>query len=137
MDENAPDEIKIPYANILDIRLKAIQDRDGDSGISASAIPEIRLESDPTVTPEISVSSPGSFSSRRQTVPKTLVVSKSYNSGDAHPRHLSALFRILYLHSMINPGHLSPHIPALLVPLYSVLSQEIDAEDQSNVEGIF
>ncbi|KAJ7940766.1 regulator of Vps4 activity in the MVB pathway-domain-containing protein [Mycena leptocephala] len=135
LDENAPDEIKIPYANILDIRLKAIQDRDGDSGISASAIPEIRLESDPTVTPEISVSSPGSFSSRRQTVPKTLVVSKSYNSGDAHPRHLSALFRILYLHSMINPGHLSPHIPALLVPLYSVLSQEIDAEDQSNVEA--
>ncbi|KAJ6547443.1 regulator of Vps4 activity in the MVB pathway-domain-containing protein [Mycena capillaripes] len=135
LDENAPNEIKIPYANILDIRLKAIQDRDSSSGVSASSIPEIRLESDLAVTPEISISAPESFSGRRQNIPKTLVTSRSYNSGDAHPKHLSALFRILYLHSMINPGNLSPHIPALLVPLYSVLSQEIEAEDQSNVEA--
>jgi hypothetical protein len=36
---------------------------------------------------------------------------------------------------MINPGNLSPHIPALLVPLYSVLSQEIESEDLAHVEG--
>ncbi|KAJ7685069.1 regulator of Vps4 activity in the MVB pathway-domain-containing protein [Mycena polygramma] len=135
LDENAPETTKIPYANILDTRLKAIQDRDSDSRIPASTIPEIRLESDSGVTPEISVSAPESFSGRRRNVPKTLVTSKLFTSGDAHPKHISALFRILYLHSMINPGNLSPHIPALLVPLYSVLSQEIEAEDQSNVEA--
>lgn len=132
LDENAPDEIKIPYANILDLRLKAIQGRNNDSA-GSPAIPEIRLD-----TPEISVSAPESESlaSRRQAVqPKTLVTSKPYNSGEAHPKHLTALFRILYLHSVINPGNHSPHIPALLVPLYSVLTQEIEPEDQSNAEG--
>ncbi|KAJ7343602.1 regulator of Vps4 activity in the MVB pathway-domain-containing protein [Mycena albidolilacea] len=132
LDENAPDEIKIPYANILDLRLKAIQGRNNDSA-GSPAIPEIRLD-----TPEISVSAPESESlaSRRQAVqPKTLVTSKPYNSGEAHPKHLTALFRILYLHSVINPGNHSPHIPALLVPLYSVLTQEIEPEDQSNAEA--
>ncbi|KAF8212364.1 regulator of Vps4 activity in the MVB pathway-domain-containing protein [Mycena galopus ATCC 62051] len=132
LDENAPEEIKIPYANVLDTRFKAIQDRDNDSS-SSPAIPEIRLD-----TPEISVSAPESESlaSRRQAVlPKTLVTSKPYNTGNTHPKHLTALFRILYLHSVINPGNHSPHIPALLAPLYSVLSQEVEAEDQSNVEA--
>ncbi|KAJ6596779.1 regulator of Vps4 activity in the MVB pathway-domain-containing protein [Mycena vulgaris] len=135
LEESAPDEIKIPYANNLDVRLKAIQDRGSDVHASASAIPEIRLESEMDVTPEISVSAPESFSGRRQGVPKTLVTSKPYNSGDAHPKHLSALFRILYLHSMINPGNLSPHIPALLLPLYRVLNQEIESEDLAHVEA--
>ncbi|KAJ7740722.1 regulator of Vps4 activity in the MVB pathway-domain-containing protein [Mycena maculata] len=134
-DEMAPDDMKIAYAHNLDVRLKAIQDRDIDSRVSASAIPEIRLEPEANVTPEISVSTPESLSSRRQTAPKTLVTSKPYNSGDTHPKHLSALFRLLYLHSMINPGNLSPHIPALLVPLYSVLSQEIETEDLAHVEA--
>ncbi|KAJ7273592.1 regulator of Vps4 activity in the MVB pathway-domain-containing protein [Mycena haematopus] len=132
LHENASDEIKIPYANILDIRLKAIQDRDNTSS-GSPAVPEIRLD-----TPEISVSAPEpeSLASRRQAVqPKTLVTSKPYNSENTHPKHLTALFRILYLHSMVNPGNHSPHIPALLVPLYSVLSQEIEPEDQSNVEA--
>ncbi|KAJ7109261.1 regulator of Vps4 activity in the MVB pathway-domain-containing protein [Mycena epipterygia] len=135
LDEIAPDEIKISYANNLDIRLKAIQNRGSDLPSSAHAIPEIRLESEPDGTPEISVSAPESFSGRRQGVPKTLVTSKPYNSGDAHPKHLSAIFRLLYLHSMINPGNLSPHIPALLVPLYSVLNQEIESEDLAHVEA--
>ncbi|KAJ7156093.1 regulator of Vps4 activity in the MVB pathway-domain-containing protein [Mycena crocata] len=132
LDDNAPDEIKISYANNLDLRLKAIQDRDSNG--SPAAIPEIRLQSDST--PEISVSAPESLSSRRQaTAPKTLVTSKPYVSGEAHPKHLSALFRLLYLHSVINPGNLSPHIPALILPLYSVLSQEIEPEDVPHVEA--
>ncbi|KAJ7470653.1 regulator of Vps4 activity in the MVB pathway-domain-containing protein [Mycena latifolia] len=136
LEEIAPDDIKIPYANILDIRLKAIQDRGSQVQASTPAIPEIRLESEMDAPPEISLSTPESFSDRRQTVPKTLVfTSKPYNSGEAHPKHLSALFRILYLHSMVNPGNLSPHIPALLVPLYSVLSQEIEHEDLAHVEA--
>ncbi|KAJ7098032.1 regulator of Vps4 activity in the MVB pathway-domain-containing protein [Mycena belliarum] len=135
LEEIAPDRIKIPYANILDIRLKAIQDRDADVRASAPGIPEIRLESGAEVTPEISVSAPESSSGRRQGVSKTLVTSKPYNIGDTHPKHLSALFRLLYLHSMINPGNISPHIPALLVPLYSVLSQEIEQEDLAHVEA--
>ncbi|KAJ7452536.1 regulator of Vps4 activity in the MVB pathway-domain-containing protein [Mycena galericulata] len=134
LDEMAPDDIKIPIAQNLDMRLKAIQDRDIDSSVAAPAIPEIRLESE-SVTPEISLSAPESLSSRRQTAPKTLVTSKPFNTGDAHPKHLSALFRLLYLHSTINPGNLSPHIPALLVPLYCVLSQEIETEDLAHVEA--
>ncbi|KAJ6455699.1 regulator of Vps4 activity in the MVB pathway-domain-containing protein [Mycena sanguinolenta] len=130
LDENASDQIKIPYANILDVRLKAIQGRDS---VGSAAIPEIRLD-----TPEISVSEPEpeTLASRRQAAqPKTLVTSKPYPTENTHPRHLTALFRILYLHSVINPGNLSPHIPALLVPLYSVLSQEVEPEDQSNAEA--
>ncbi|KAJ7172601.1 regulator of Vps4 activity in the MVB pathway-domain-containing protein [Mycena filopes] len=136
LNEDAPEEIKIPYANNLDIRLKVIQDR--DSSRSSSPIPEIRLEADSGGTPEISVSAPETLSSRRNTAPKTLVTAQSapsYSTGDAHPKHLSALFRILYLHSVINPGNHSPHIPALLVPLYSVLSQEIETADLSHVEA--
>ncbi|KAF7363337.1 DUF292-domain-containing protein [Mycena sanguinolenta] len=130
LDENASAEIKIPYANILDVRLKAIQDRDS---AGSTAIPEIRLD-----TPEISVSEPEpeTLASRRQAVqPRTLVTSKPYPAQNTHPRHLTALFRILYLHSVINPGNHSPHIPALLVPLYSVLIQEVEPEDQSNAEA--
>ncbi|KAJ7710027.1 regulator of Vps4 activity in the MVB pathway-domain-containing protein [Mycena rosella] len=135
LEEIAPDKIKIPYANNLDVRLKAIQDRGSDVHAPTPAIPEIRLESETDLIPEISISAPESFSSRRQGVPKTLVTSKPYNSGDAHPKHLSALFRLLYLHSMINPGNISPHIPALLVPLYAVLSQEIEPDDLAHVEA--
>ncbi|KAJ7046656.1 regulator of Vps4 activity in the MVB pathway-domain-containing protein [Mycena alexandri] len=137
LNEDAPDEIKIPYASNLDVRLKAIQDRDRESR-SSSPMPEIRLEADSGGTPEISVSAPETLSSRRNTAPKTLVTAQSaplYSTGDAHPKHLSALFRILYLHSMINPGNHSPHIPALLVPLYSVLSQEIETEELAHVEA--
>ncbi|KAJ6630677.1 regulator of Vps4 activity in the MVB pathway-domain-containing protein [Mycena sp. CBHHK59/15] len=132
LDEDAPDATKIPYANNLDNRMKAIQDR--DSGVSVPSIPEIRLEAEADVTPEISLTTPEGFSGRRQNVPQTLVTSKLYASGEAHQKHLSALFRLLYLHSTINPGNLSPHIPALLVPLYSVLNQEIESEDLAHVE---
>ncbi|KAJ7632505.1 regulator of Vps4 activity in the MVB pathway-domain-containing protein [Roridomyces roridus] len=135
LEETAPDDIKITYAQNLDIRLKAIQDRDIDSGAPVDAIPEIRLEPEPNSTPEISLSTPESLASRLQAAPKTLVTSRPYNTGDAHPKHSSALFRLLYLHSMINPGNLSPHIPALLATLYSVLCQEIEADDLAHVEA--
>ncbi|KAK7014965.1 DUF292-domain-containing protein [Favolaschia claudopus] len=131
LDETASDDLKISYADILDTRLKDIQDRDKDP--NSAPIPEIRLD-----TPEISISAPEpeSLASRRQVIPpKTLIVSNSHHPGDAHPRHLSALFRILYLHSVINPGNHSPHLPALLVPLYSVLNQEVELEDQSHIEA--
>ncbi|KAJ7285961.1 regulator of Vps4 activity in the MVB pathway-domain-containing protein [Mycena rebaudengoi] len=133
LDEFAPEEIKITYADNLDTRIKSIQGRNSDP--SASPVPEIRLEEDSEPTPEISLSGPESFSRRRQNVPKTLVMSQSHKSGELHPKHQSALFRLLYLHSVINPGNLSPHIPALLVPLYSVLNQEIEPEDLEHVEA--
>ncbi|KAJ7219165.1 regulator of Vps4 activity in the MVB pathway-domain-containing protein [Mycena pura] len=136
LNENAPDEIKIPYANSLDVRLKAIRERDRDSCDSAPSIPEIRFESNTNAVPQISVTAPETRSLRRQDVPsRTSVAPQPSNVGELHPKHLSAFLRVLYLHSVINPGNLSPYISALLVPLYSVLNQEIEREDMSHVEA--
>lgn len=128
LDNCAPDNTKINCARNLDARLTVIHVQNPEEP-GSSSIPEIRLESGIAEVPEISLSEP---ETRRKASPATVVLS---NSGNVHPKHLSALLRLLYLHSAINPGNLSPHIPALLVPLYSVLSQEIEIEDLAHVEG--
>ncbi|KAJ7063188.1 regulator of Vps4 activity in the MVB pathway-domain-containing protein [Mycena amicta] len=130
LDENAPEDIRISYANILDVRLKAIHDRDAGP---ATAIPEIRLEFNAPSPPQISISAPSTLSERRSAAPTITLT--PHTAGGVHPKHLSALCRILYLHTTINPGHLSPHIPALLVPLYLVLNQEIELEDLAHAEA--
>ena len=139
LDEAAPDDIRIDCATNLDFRLRDIQEHDMKCSTTDSSTsnftPEIRIESDYSDTPEISLSSPESNSSGRHNVSTTLLPSKAYNSANAHQKHLSALLRILYLHSCINPGNHSPHIPSLLVPLYSVLLQEIEPQDLAHVEA--
>ncbi|KAF7295030.1 DUF292-domain-containing protein [Mycena indigotica] len=128
LDEKAAEDIKITYADILDTRLQAIH---ALTSQPSSSIPEIRLEADAPSSPP-----PTSLSERRPVAPSiTLLTSQTGIVGDMHPRHTSALSRILYLHSTINPGNLSPHIPALLVPLYVVLNQEIEVEELSHVEA--
>jgi hypothetical protein len=134
MDHIASDDIKIVCANNLDYRLKVIQDWNSEPSID-SITPEIRLESDGDGTPEISLSAPESLSSLQQNTPTTLLPSKVYHSGSANQKHSSALLRLLYLHTSINPGNHSPHLPTLLVPLYSVLTQEIEPQDSAHVEA--
>lgn len=53
----------------------------------------------------------------------------------ANEEHWSTLRRLLYLHTRINPGNVSPHISSLLVVLYMVMNQEAEQEDLAHVEA--
>ncbi|KAK0210640.1 regulator of Vps4 activity in the MVB pathway-domain-containing protein [Desarmillaria ectypa] len=132
LNDFCPEEARIFCASNLDRRLEAIKAVQSPS--ASIDIPEIRLESE-TETAINEDSSQGTFSIRRSNIPPTLFVSKSLSEGKAHSKHMSALYRLLYIHSAINPGNLSPHIPNLLVPLYSVLTQEIEPEDIAHAEA--
>ncbi|KAJ3916268.1 regulator of Vps4 activity in the MVB pathway-domain-containing protein [Lentinula edodes] len=127
LDNSAPDSLKITCSNNLSARLQIIQKtRHPDSSPS---IPEIRLEPDaPDDALEVSATE------NRNSGPTVLHPSHAFGA-QAHERHASALLRLLYLHSSVNPGNLSPHIPALLLPLYSVLNQEVEPDDLAHVEA--
>ncbi|KAI9510225.1 regulator of Vps4 activity in the MVB pathway-domain-containing protein [Russula earlei] len=124
LDPSANKRIKIPCSANLDIRLRAIN-RDND-------ISEIRLGDEADLIPEISVTSPGVDGS---TPHQTIFSSHSFNTGNAHPKHASALIRLLYIHSCLNPANQSPHVASLLIPLYSVLHQEVESLDAAHVEA--
>ena len=62
-------------------------------------------------------------------------ISDSCDSEALHKLHRSALLRLLYLHTRINPGNTSPQVPSLLVLLYGVLNREIEPEDRVHVEA--
>ncbi|KAK0240250.1 regulator of Vps4 activity in the MVB pathway-domain-containing protein [Armillaria nabsnona] len=132
LDDLCPEATRIFCASNLDRRLEAIKAVHSPS--ASIGIPEIRLESEAETTTNED-SQQGTFSIRRSNIPPTLFVSKSLSEGMAHSKHMSALYRLLYIHSAINPGNLSPHIPNLLVPLYSVLMQEIEPEDIAHAEA--
>lgn len=95
----------------------------------------IHLDTDGAGTPAISLSAPDSPRSSNSSAPTTLLRSRSYSASGAHPRHASALLRLLYVHSTLNPANRSPQIASLLVPLYSALIEEIEPEDASHVEA--
>ena len=116
LDDSAPGEIKIPCAHNLEMRLALIRDR----GRSVpTATPDIRLEED-------------MFSQRESTL---LSSSNSWTVGNVDQKHVTALLRLLYLHTSINSGNLSPCISSLLVPLYAVLNQEVEPEELAHVEA--
>lgn len=125
LDPSADEKIKISCATNLDIRLAAIRrNEDGSQGL-----PEIRLddEADVVPVPEISVVSPGAH--------RTVFPVRPFNTGNVHPKHAAALIRLLYIHSCLNPANHSPHMASLLIPLYSVLHQEVEAPDVAHVEA--
>lgn len=136
LDPTAPDNICISAASYLDERLSLLK---GDGDVCET--PEIRLETDlngsdpasPTLPPPSST--PTRLASRRQRQPTTLLPSKAYNAPPVHRDHLSALFRLLYLHNTLNPAVQSPHVPWLLVPLYSALVGETDEDDVAHAEA--
>lgn len=136
LDEDAPKEIRIPCAHNLDRRLNAINQKDSGSVGDLNVMPEIRLETDEIPgTPEISVTAPEN-SSETPAASTTLVSSRSFGTAsNASRRHISALVRLLYVHSCLNPAHRSPYIASLLVPLYSVLNMEIEAQDVAHAEA--
>ena len=119
LDSDAPDNIRIPCANNLDMRLAILKDKCQTSG----SVPEIQIDaSSPQDAP-----SDSNFA--------TLVHANILDLPYVHPRHASALLRILYLHATINPGILSPHVPSLLIPLYTVFAQESEPEYAAHIEA--
>ncbi|KAG9313346.1 hypothetical protein JVU11DRAFT_5653 [Chiua virens] len=129
LDPSAPEDIRISCASNLDKRLALLR---GDSDTCDT--PEIRLESE--LNGSADPSSPSSSTGiRRQHRPTTLLPSKAYNAPPAHRAHLSSLLRLLYLHSTLNPAVQSPHVPWLLVPLYSALVGETDEDEVAHAEA--
>ncbi|KAH7889329.1 regulator of Vps4 activity in the MVB pathway-domain-containing protein [Phlebopus sp. FC_14] len=128
LDSEASDDVKVDCAWNLDIRLRLIRGERTESEFSRT--PEIRLEPEeqPTRTPD-------SLASRRPGAPTTLLRGKSWSTPPAHQRHISALLRLLYIHSCLNPANQSPHIASLLVPLYSVLLKEVKPEEVAHAEA--
>lgn len=137
LDEDAPEEIQIRYACNLDRRLDVISQLDSGSAGDPNATPEIRLETDDIpATPEISITAPEDPSDEIPTAPTTLVASRSFGTAsNVGRKHMSALVRLLYVHSCLNPAHRSPYIASLLIPLYSVLNMEIEAQDVAHAEA--
>ncbi|TRM61879.1 regulator of Vps4 activity in the MVB pathway-domain-containing protein [Schizophyllum amplum] len=152
LDDAAADDIRLSCAHNLDDRLKLITD--ARNPLATGPTPEIRLDDDstPTIqlsepadeTPSIQLSSPVDDNGAGAAAlalapgkkkPTTLHPSRAYGSLNVSPKHESALRRLLYLHSSINPGNLSPHISSLLVPLYTVMNREIQLEDMAHVEA--
>ncbi|KDQ60737.1 hypothetical protein JAAARDRAFT_560385 [Jaapia argillacea MUCL 33604] len=134
LDDVASEDIRVNCAGNLDARLRLIQDRDSHEALP-QVTPEIRLDSNHDGTPEISLSTPESPSALQINTPTTLVPSKTYRAGGAHQKHSSALLRLLFVHSSLNPAHRSPHLASLLVPLYYVLNQEIEQRELAHVEA--
>lgn len=96
---------------------------------------ETLLDTASTGTPEISLSAPDSPTSTHSGAPTTLVPSRAYSALGAHPKHESALIRLLYIHFSLNPAHRAPQTASLLVPLYSALIEEVIPEDAAHIEA--
>lgn len=133
LDENADETERIGCAHLLDARLQLINGQVSES--KPAGIPEIRLEPDPGVLGPTASSSSGSIASRRPGAPTLLLRAKPFDVSNAHPKHISALLRLLYVHSCINPANQSPHVPSLLVPLYAVLVMEVEPENLAHAEA--
>ncbi|KAG6814300.1 hypothetical protein H0H92_013425 [Tricholoma furcatifolium] len=131
LDDDAKDEIKLTCAKNLDTRLDILRARESKLNSTAP-----KAEPDSISAPEISLSSPDvDQSSGVDGITTTLLSFKPLSASIVHPKHLSALLRLLYLHASVNPGHISPHIPSLLVPVYAVLNHEVSPEDLAHVEA--
>ena len=133
LDLTAPNTIRIACASNLDKRLALLK---GDEDTSET--PEIRLESDLSGSPDpasLPSSTATALSPRLQRPPTTLLPSKPYNAPPAHRAHLSTLLRLLYIHSSLNPAVQSPHVPWLIVPLYSAFIGETNEDDMAHVEA--
>ncbi|KAF9242094.1 regulator of Vps4 activity in the MVB pathway-domain-containing protein [Melanogaster broomeanus] len=136
LDPSARNDIRIECALNLDKRLDLIK---SESSIPPCETPEIRLEPETqTESDPPSLTSPpatNSLSSRRHRAPTMLLSSKPYSAPPVHHTHHSSLLRLLYLHSALNPAIQSPHIPSLLVPLYSALVGEVEQSEAAHAEA--
>ncbi|KAF9053204.1 regulator of Vps4 activity in the MVB pathway-domain-containing protein [Panaeolus papilionaceus] len=135
--EQGPEGSRISVARALDDRVVVLQNKNKDKDHPAiTAAPEIRLDE----VPGISLTSADETIDLNDgegdaTSAKTLLASRQCMFGTAHPMHCSALLRLLYLHYCLNPGNVSPHSAAVLVPIYTVMVQELEPEDLAHAEA--
>ncbi|VDB82786.1 unnamed protein product [Peniophora sp. CBMAI 1063] len=120
LDDSAPEDSRIPFANILDARLNAMQ-ATKSGPLTADAPPSISV-----TTEEGEESSDNGLGSS---------TSRAFSTGGAHPTHASALVRLLYVHSALNPAKRSPHLASVLLPLYAVMIREIEPSDLAHAEA--
>ena len=132
LDASAPDDVKMMCAFNVDSRLQVLQTFHDHEESDTGQTSEIRLL--PRDTPEISLTTTENVSGHPK-VPMTLLSSKDYAVSWANHKHQSALLRLLYIHSCLHPLNKSPHVPSLLIPLYSVLLQETEPKDAAHVEA--
>ena len=136
LHEASPQDIRISIAGGLEARLQFLQAQ-AKEGIQPLPTPEIRLEPEVDITPGISLTpSDSNFHDSAKPSPSTtLLSSRKQIFWNAHPTHCASLLRLLYLHNAINPGNFTYHTPSFMIPLYSVLMQEVDAEDLMHLEA--
>jgi hypothetical protein len=136
LDLSASDDIRIDCAHNLDLRLQLIEARESQ-GSGANGTPTIRVDPDLDASSafEGQHASGGTFSGRSPKAPQLLLPSWARDMGGAHQKHASALLRLLYVHSCLNPANRSPHLPSLLVPLYCVAVQEVEPHDLAHAEA--
>ncbi|EJF66014.1 hypothetical protein DICSQDRAFT_143372 [Dichomitus squalens LYAD-421 SS1] len=157
LDEDALEDIKIACAGHLDARLRVIRAKEAEDSTepSSNGTPEIRLDTTPEIrldaTPEVRLEEPSPTKTEAQEhavddtlsvpdsehsgVSTTLLPSRQYTSFSANNKHSSALLRLLYIHSCLNPANRSPQIGSLLVPIYAAFVEEVDPEDVPHVEA--
>ncbi|KAG6903192.1 hypothetical protein C0995_002735 [Termitomyces sp. Mi166 len=131
LDDDAKDEIKLHSAKNLDLRLDILRATNSERGSPSSG----KSFSMVINTPEISLSSPDMSQGEGLDSSTTTLLVKPFATNTVHPKHFSALLRLLYLHTSINPGNISPHIASLLVPIYVVLNHEVIPDDLAHVEA--
>ncbi|KAJ8522908.1 hypothetical protein ONZ45_g563 [Pleurotus djamor] len=116
---HAPDGIKLDCATALDARLLEL----------------LKIHKPLASTPSIQVDTVGDDTPHGQDSQVKGPPPQAVENNGAHPCHLSALTRLLYLHCTINPGTRSPYVSSLLVPFYSVMCQEVDPSDVLHTEA--
>lgn len=146
VNESTAEDVKIKSAFSLDVRIQLLQgdsDEGSESGTSASMTPEIRLDTGSAPTSPMTdcfdlskVAQEGGMSPSSRTLSlSNQLAPKAFRAVPAHPSHVSALLRLLYVHKSLNPGHESPHVESLLVAVYGVMNQEADNLEVAHAEA--
>ena len=136
LHDSASNDTRIPSSFNIDARLELIQRTAANGEENTTITPEIRLEFDDEDEPEPSdTSSVAGRDSSRSPAPSIIHPSGALRAIRAHPRHVSALLRLLFVHHSLNPAAQHQYAASLLVPIYAVLDQEADELEHAHVEA--
>lgn len=130
-DSNAPEGLRIETADAVDQRLKLIQGH-VLGGDSVNGMPEIHLDSADTTLqmPEISVSSPNDSPTKESHKKSETLLQQSVSTRS----HATSLLRLLYIHMSLHPSTPTPYLISILIPLYVVMTQEVEPAELAHVE---
>src|SRR6266545_5587788 len=110
LNDEAPEDIRIPNSRILESRLNEMNltTRDGSLELDSPVEGTTHVS-----TPGISISTFDSGRPEAIAAPKTLLLARKGMFGTAHARHCSILLRVLYLHNAINQANAPSHTASL------------------------